>query len=60
MIRFVLLPDTMTGVTHFELRSIPEGFNAHPTVVKLFAERRKMIESGIDMAFAEAREFAFL
>ena len=61
-------PYNPTGVRIETLRSIceaitriPEGFNAHPTVVKLFKDRREQFKKGsIDMALAEQLAFGAL
>ncbi len=59
----------VTGVNLDTLRQIglkithiPENFHAHKTIERLFANRRKMIETGkgIDWAMAEALAFASL
>lgn len=61
-------PYNPTGVRLETLRNIcdaitriPEGFNAHPTVVKLFKDRREQFEKGsVDMALAEQLAYGAL
>jgi 2-oxoglutarate dehydrogenase complex dehydrogenase (E1) component-like enzyme len=46
-----------------QLTNIPDGFNAHPDVVKLLQKRRRMIESAdsrVDFSFAELLAFCTL
>jgi 2-oxoglutarate dehydrogenase E1 component len=45
-----------------KLTEVPESFNAHPKITRLFEAKRKMIESGegIDWATAEALAFGTL
>lgn len=46
-----------------QLTALPEGFNAHPALVKLLARRRGMVEteaSRVDFAFAELLAFCTL
>ena len=56
----------ITGVTIEEIKkigekitSIPEGFNAHPTIRKIFDNKRKMFESGKGFDWATAEQLAF-
>ena len=56
----------VTGVTIEEIKkigkkisSIPEGFNAHPTIRKIFDNKRKMFESGKGFDWATAEQLAF-
>ena len=56
----------VTGVTIEEIKkigkkisSIPEGFNAHPTIRKIFDNKRKMLESGKGFDWATAEQLAF-
>jgi len=56
----------VTGVTMEEIKkigkkisSIPEGFNAHPTIRKIFDNKRKMFESGKGFDWATAEQLAF-
>ena len=56
----------ITGVTIEKIKkigekitSIPEGFNAHPTIRKIFDNKRKMFESGKGFDWATAEQLAF-
>ena len=56
----------VTGVTIEEIKkigekitSIPEAFNAHPTIRKIFDNKRKMFESGKGFDWATAEQLAF-
>jgi len=56
----------VTGVTIEEIKkigkkitSIPEGFNAHPTIRKIFDNKRKMFENGKGFDWATAEQLAF-
>jgi len=56
----------VTGVTIEEIKkigkkisSIPEGFNAHPTIRKIFDNKRKMFEGGKGFDWATAEQLAF-
>jgi len=42
-----------------KITSIPEAFNAHPTIRKIFDNKRKMFESGKGFDWATAEQLAF-
>ena len=42
-----------------KITHIPENFNTHPTVKKIFENKKKMFESGIGFDFATAEQLAF-
>jgi 2-oxoglutarate dehydrogenase E1 component len=56
----------VTGVTEDTIKRIgkkityiPESFNAHPTIGKIFENKRKMFETGKGFDFATAEQLAF-
>ena len=56
----------MTGVTIDTIKKIgkritfiPEDFNAHPTIIKIFEHKKKMFENGTGFDFATAEQLAF-
>ncbi|WP_342640405.1 2-oxoglutarate dehydrogenase E1 component [Rhodoligotrophos ferricapiens] len=42
-----------------KLTEIPEGFNAHRTIKRIFAQRRQMIEDGAGIDWAMAEQLAY-
>ena len=42
-----------------KITSIPKGFNAHPTIIKIFDNKRKMFENGKGFDWATAEQLAF-
>ncbi len=42
-----------------KITDIPEGFNAHPTIKKIFENKKKMFNSGKGFDFATAEQLAF-
>ena len=42
-----------------KITSIPKGFNAHPTIIKIFDNKIKMFESGKGFDWATAEQLAF-
>jgi len=42
-----------------KLSLIPQNFNVHPTIVKIFERKRKMFSSGKDFDWATAEQLAF-
>ena len=42
-----------------KITSIPKGFNAHPTIIKIFDKKRKMFEDGKGFDWATAEQLAF-
>jgi len=55
-----------TGVTIDKIKeigdkitSIPKGFNAHPTIIKIFEKKKKMFNSGKGFDWSTAEQLAF-